>query len=495
MKCLQMKEARKSSRDDVKYCHTMNQKYYVTTPIYYVNDIPHIGHTCTTLAADALARFAKQQGKEVFFLTGTDEHGAKVVEAASKEGVPPQEFCDQVSQRFRDIWPRLNIQNDYFIRTTNPKHKEIFSRLINQLYDQGEIYKKKYGGWYCVGCEKYITEKDLVDGKCPDHNRPPIWQEEENYFFKLTKYVPILIEAIQNPHSPYYYQIEPEAKRNEVLSRLKDDVIDISISRANVPWGIPIPWDKEQTTYVWIEALCNYYSALEINNRLDFWAKDMEIDHLVGKEILWFHAAVWPAMLIALNLPLPKRIFAHNFYMVDGQKMSKSLGNVIAPEEMIKRYGVDGTRYLIYTSFPHTNDSDVGWSRFTEKYNSDLANGLGNLVSRVARLCEKAQLEHKPEVQFECPNEFTHAVNNLKFDQALAYIWEKITQVDKTFNEQEPWKQSGEALKKTLRTSVTSLHEIAYLLTSFLPQTAEQIKEQFTGEIQARTPLFPKIDA
>lgn len=472
----------------------MNKKYYVTTPIYYVNDVPHIGHTCTTIAADVLARFAKQQGREVFFLTGTDEHGAKIAEAAEKEGQDPKTFCDFVSQRFIDTWPILNIQNNYFIRTTNPQHEQVFSKFITKLYEQGDIYKSKYGGWYCVGCEKYITEKELVNGKCPDHNREPVWQEEENYFFRLMKYVPALIKAIEDPNSPNHFRVEPEAKKNEVLARLQNEVVDISISRANVPWGIPIPWDKEQTTYVWIEALWNYYTALEINGRTELWSKDVEIDQLVGKEILWFHTAVWPAMLIALDMPLPSRIFAHNFYMIDGQKMSKSLGNVIAPGELVGKYGVDGTRYLVCASFPHTNDSDVGWTRFSEKYNSDLANGLGNLIARVAKLCEKANLEYQIESNNKYPEGFVKAVGELKFDQALGIIWEIIAGADKYFNKQEPWKQSEENLEKTLKKSVASLHQIAFLLEPFMPATSEKIKKQFTGQIRSQTPLFPKIN-
>jgi len=474
----------------------MPEKYYVTTPIYYVNDIPHIGHTCTTVAADVAARFAKLQNKEVFFLTGTDEHGAKVARAAKESGQEPKEFCDQVAQRFQDIWPKLNINYDYFIRTTNPQHEAIFSELVTKLYKQGDVYKGRYEGLYCVGCEKFITEKELVNGQCPLHHQKPEYQSEENYFFKLTKYVPTLIEAIENPEHPLHYEVQPEAKRNEVLSRLKDEVVDISISRANVSWGIPIPWDKSQTIYVWIEALGNYYTATRITNRERFWNKDTEIDHLVGKEILWFHVAIWPALLMALNLPLPDRIYAHNFYMIDGQKMSKSIGNVIAPGELLERYGADATRYLICSSFPHTNDSDIGWSRFDKKYNSDLANGLGNLVARIAKLCEEIGLEAPEETceSFDSAGgDFEKAIKRYHFDEALTIIWGKIADLNRYFNEQQPWKQEGEALKETLLASVRAVHEIAFLLSPFMPETANSIKQQFSGKVIAQKPLFPKI--
>lgn len=271
----------------------MINKFYITTPIYYVNDKPHIGHTCTTLAADILARYHKLKGEEVFFLTGTDEHGAKVAEAAAAEGISPKEFCNKVSQTFSQIWPKLNIQYDFFIRTTNPKHEKIVQEVLTKIYQNGDIYKAKYEGAYCVGCEKFINEGDLVNGHCPLHPNHPIEiQSEENWFFRLSKYAPTLIEAIEKENHPCHYEITPESKRNEVLAKLKAGVKDLSISRAQVSWGIPVPWDKTQTIYVWVDALFNYYSAAKITGRENFWPADL---HLIAKDILWFHTVIYKA--------------------------------------------------------------------------------------------------------------------------------------------------------------------------------------------------------
>ncbi len=479
----------------------MKKKFYVTTPIYYVNDKPHIGHTCTTVAADILARYHKLLGEEVFFLTGTDEHGAKVAQEAQKAGLPPQEFCDQVSQTFRNIWPKLGIQTDYFIRTTNPEHQKIVQEVIRKIYQKGDIYKAKYEGYYCVGCEKFVTETDLVNGCCPFHPHQTIQkQSEENYFFKLSKYVPLLIKAIENPKDPNHYEISPPAKKQEVLSKLKAGVTDLSISRANVSWGIPIPWDESQTIYVWFDALLNYYSALKITNQEKFWPANL---HLIAKDILWFHTVIWEAMLLATDLPLPKEVFIHSFYLIDGQKMSKSQGNVITPEELIEKFGVDGTRYLIAASFPCENDSDVSWDKFKEKYNADLANGLGNLVARVAKLAEKNHLDLS-KIENDRPNRILEHIgpllDSLKLGQALEYIWGTISGLDKYLDKERPWELTASESKKRLSEiivgseAIISLGEIAESLSPFLPETSEKIQKQFQGpKIVSQPPLFPRI--
>jgi len=473
----------------------MKNKFYVTTPIYYVNDVPHIGHTCTTVATDIIARYHRLIGEKVFFLTGTDEHGAKVAEAAQEKGLSPQKFCDQVSKNFQEIWPKLNVEYDYFIRTTNLKHEKIAQEIIEKIYKNGDIYKGKYEGLYCIGCEKFVTETDLVDNRCPLHPNKEIQkQSEENYFFKLSKYVPLLIKAIEDPKNKYHYKISPLSKREEVLSKLKAGVDDLSISRANVPWGIPIPWDKSQTIYVWVEALINYLSALKINKKEDFWPANI---HFLAKDILWFHAVIWEAMLISVKLPLPKEVFVHSFYMIDSQKMSKSLGNVISPQELLKKYGADGTRYLIASSFPYDNDSDVGWERFTEKYNADLANGLGNLVARVAKLCENSQITFpKKQVDFYKSHrgETSRLLDECKFNEALIYIWNHIRRLDKEIDKTKPWEKKGKALEEILKKLVNEIRQINGALKPFLPETTEKIEKQFAGpKIKSEKPLFPRI--
>ena len=470
----------------------MDKKFFVTTPIYYVNDIPHIGHTCTTVVADIVARYHKLLGEDVFLLTGTDEHGAKVAEAAAEEGLSPKEFCDKVSQTFSDIWPKLNIKYDYFIRTTNPLHEKIVQEILEKIYKKGDIYKAKYEGLYCVGCEKFVSESDLVDGHCPLHpNKTIEKQSEENYFFKLSKYVPTLISAIEDDKHPLHYQISPESKKSEVLARLKAGVTDLSISRAEVTWGIPIPWDKSQTIYVWVDALFNYYTATKITGRENLWPADL---HLLAKEILWFHAVIWEALLIAADIPLPREIFAHNFYTVDGQKMSKSLGNVISPQQLLKKFGVDGTRYLIASSFPAFGDADVGLERFTRKYNADLANGLGNLVARVASLCESSGDSFLGKTEFNIDPEVKKYLQACRFNDALNYIWEQINSANKKINESKLWEQKGDTLKEGLQSLVYAVQEIAFQLKPFMPETAEKILEQFKGpKIKTGSPLFPRI--
>lgn len=470
----------------------MRQKFYITTPIYYVNDVPHIGHACTTVVADILARYHKLLGNEVFFLTGTDEHGAKVAQEAAKAGLSPQQFCNKVSKTFEEIWPKLGIKTDFFIRTTHPEHKKIVQEIISKIYKKGDIYKARYDGYYCVGCEKFITETDLVNGYCPLHPQEKAQkQSEENYFFKLKKYAPQLIEAIESSNDKNHYLISPPGKKEEILSRLKAGVEDISISRANVTWGIPVPWDPNQTIYVWFDALLNYYSALKITGKEKFWPADL---HLIGKEILWFHAVIWEAMLLSSEISLPKEIFAHSFYMIDGQKMSKSLGNVIAPEELIEKFGVDGTRYLIAASFPYENDSDVGLKKFTEKYNADLANGLGNLVARVAKLCERSGFSFEEKHNLNIDKYVARLIESCKFADALARIWEHVKRVDKIIDQAKPWEQKGTILKKSLQFLIYEIQDITYNLQPFLPETSKKIQKQFAGpKIKSAPSLFPRL--
>jgi len=369
----------------------MKNKFYITTPIYYVNAQPHLGHTYTTVAADVLARFHRMIGEETFFLTGTDEHGAKIAEKAGEAGVEPQKFVDEVANSFQIAWKELNISNDRFIRTTETDHKRSVQRAMEVMYAKGDIYKAKYEGLYCQGCEQFKNEKDLVEGKCSDHKTVPQWMSEEAYMFKLSKYQDELLKKIQDDE----LMIHPVEKKNEVLSFYNQQGLkDIAFSREKVKWGIPVPWDKDHTIYVWADAFLNYLTGLgwkgEEGELPEFWPADVQ---LIGKDILRVHATIWPAMLLSLGLPVQKQLFTHGFFLSEGQKMSKSLGNVIAPEDLVKKYGVDGTRYLLMSATTFGNDGDITWKYLDEKYNADLANGLGNLVARVSNLLEKNSIE------------------------------------------------------------------------------------------------------
>ena len=367
----------------------MPDKFYTTTPIYYVNDKPHIGHAYTTIVADVLARYWRTKIGEdnVFFLTGTDEHGAKVAEVAKKNNVSPQQFTDQIAQQYKEAWANLDISNNDFIRTTEDRHKKIVVNILNKLKEAGVLYEADYKGLYCVGCEKFITESELVDGKCPNHNTEPETLAEKNWFFKLSDYLPKIKKSIESGELIIY----PEARQKEVLGLIKQNIPDFSISRSkkSVPWGIDLPWDKEQKIYVWVDALSNYITTLGYPDGDDYkkyWPADVQ---LMGLEILKFHALYWPAILMALNIPLPKALYIHGFFTINGQKMSKSLGNVISPNELVEQYGAEVTKYLILSQFSFGSESDIKIEEFPVKYNADLVNGLGNLINRVTNMVEQ----------------------------------------------------------------------------------------------------------
>jgi methionyl-tRNA synthetase len=467
-------------------------KFYITTPIYYINAEPSIGSACTTVAADVVARWHRQLDEEVFSLTGTDEHGEKVAETAEKAGLSPIEFCNQITPKFTEAWKLLNISNDFFIRTTDPRHEKIVGEVLQKIYDSGDVYKDKYEGWYCTGCEAFKTEKELVDGHCPLH--PPektVKKSEENWFFKLAKYVPQIIKLIEDPETNYIF---PESKRLEILAKLKAGVNDISISREKVKWGIPVPWDPDHTIYVWIDALINYYSATQfLENKADFWPADL---HLLGKEILWFHTVIWQAMLLSANLPLPKKTYIHDFYTIDGQKMSKSLGNTIPPKEMVDLFGTDGARYLITRSFPTNGDVDVGMARFKEKYNADLANNLGNLVSRICKLGEGIKIQNLSSPIFDKEG-FVEPIDNLKFDEAIGWIFENfIDKSNNRLNEVTPWKLEKDNPKRieVLTECAQNLKTAATYLLSVMPTVSQKILDQLEGEIKPlESGLFPRI--
>jgi methionyl-tRNA synthetase len=364
-------------------------KFYITTAIDYVNAKPHIGHALEKIQADVLARYHRAKGDDVWFLTGTDEHGTKNFRTAEIAGKTTQEFVDENSEYFKNLKDVCNLSWDDFIRTTDKnRHWPGVQKLWNKIYEAGDLYKKKYQGLYCVGCEAFVTEKELVDGKCPIHKKEPEKLEQENWFFKLSKYSKEIESKIKNDE----LKIIPESRKNEILSFLKSGLEDISLSRPKnyLSWGIPVPNDPDQVIYVWYDALSNYITAIEYAEESEkfkkFWPADL---HVIGKDILRFHAAIWPGMLLSAGLPLPKSIFVHGFITVEGEKMSKTLGNIIDPAELSQKYGSDAVRYYLLREISTYEDGDYSKKKFEERYNADLANGIGNLVSRVATLGER----------------------------------------------------------------------------------------------------------
>ena len=481
------------------------KKILITTPIYYVNDKPHWGHAYTTVAADVLTRFFRAQGKEVFFLTGTDEHGAKIAESAEKLGKDPKTFCDENSEFFKKAWANLSIKYDYFIRTTDKRHEEAVKKFIEELKEKDAIYEKEYEGLYCTPCEKFLTEKELTDGKCPDHKREPERISEKNYFFKLKDY----LEEVEDLIKKDKLKIRPESARNETLGLLKQDLDDFSISRQKerVKWGIDLPFDNNQIIYVWVEALLNYITAIGYgDNEKEFkkWWKEAGIVHLLGKDILKFHTIFWPALLLAVGEKTPDAEFIHGFFTINGQKMSKTLGNVIDPNNIVEKFGVDATRYLLLSQFPFGQDGDVKEEKFIEKYNSDLANGLGNLVARVLTLVAKYKIPALPagrqntnykadkdilkEVE-KVKNNYTEGMQDFRLYEALEEIWKLIGFCDGYIEREKPWKNPNP--EKTISNLLYCISEIADLIAPFLPETSEKIKEQIkTGKSEI---LFPRI--
>lgn len=468
-------------------------KFYITTPIYYVNAKPHIGHAYTTIAADVLARFHRIQGNDVFFLTGTDEHGMKIQKEAEKAGKNPQEFVDKVVGEFKNLWGKLNIGFDNFIRTTDKNHKEAVQKVLQILKDKGAIYKGEYEGLYCVGCEQFKNENELVDGKCPDHDTVPEKMKEECYLMKMTSIQDDLIKKIESSE----FEIAPEKYKNEILSFLKNQTLkDVSISRKNVSWGIPLPFDAEHTTYVWIDALLNYLTGIgwegDLNNIPEKWPVNI---NLIGKDILRVHATIWPAILMHLGIQIPKMLFTHGHILSGGKKMSKTLGNVISIDEMLQKFGTDGTRYLLLSAGPFGQDVDVTMERLVEKYNADLANGLGNLVSRYIKLSENFNVGLKVIDSTSSPRLYNkELIEKLEFDQILNCVWSKIKNLNKDIEDSKPWElivSDEEKFSHVMQQLYFGIYEIAESLISLLPETSEKIKKAL--ETKKVEPLFQRI--
>lgn len=469
-----------------------NKKFYITTSIPYTNAPPHIGFALEIIQADVLARYHKNFGDDVFFLTGTDEHGLKTLRAAEAAGKNPQDFADEISGKFKDLAKVLNISNDDFIRTTDEKrHKPAVYKLWEKYIASGDIYKKIYKGFYCAGCEAFKTQKELVDGKCIIHQKPVEVIEEENYFFKLSKYLPGIKKLIEKDE----LKIIPESRKNEILGMISQGLDDVSFSRVKEKyWGWPVPGDDSQNLYVWQDALPNYISAIgyayDEKKFKKYWPADV---HCIGKDIVKFHAIYWPAMLLSAKLKLPKSIFIHGFINVAGQKMSKSLGNVIDPFMLIEKYGTDAVRYYLLREILPTEDGDFTFEKFEQRYNSDLAGGIGNLVARVLGITGEAETkETRPAKKIvekikTIKNNYKSAVEKFKFNEALMSVWELISFCDKYINEEKLWETKKPEVINDL---FFTIKEIADLLNPFLPETSEKIKKAIKNKKSES--LFPK---
>jgi methionyl-tRNA synthetase len=491
-------------------CQSNNHKFALTTPLYYVNDVPHIGSAYTTMVADVMARFQRLQGKSVLLITGTDEHGQKIQRTAESQGLEPQIHCDRVVASFESLWSKLNIQYDRFSRTTAENHRAIVNEFFQRVWDKGDIYLDRQQGWYCVSCEEFKEERELLeDGCCSIHtNKKAEWRDEENYFFRLSKYQEELAAFYTN--CPDF--IQPESRRNEVLSFVERGLNDFSISRVNLDWGFPLPTDEKHTIYVWFDALLGYVTALlepedepTLDNALArWWPIDL---HLIGKDILRFHAVYWPAMLMSAGLPLPKKVFGHGFLTKDGLKMGKSLGNTLDPFILVDKYGSDAVRYYFLKEIELGKDGDFNETRFVNVLNADLANDLGNLLNRslgmlnkycpgnIALLTKKDFADTHPlkSISNELDVRVIKAYKNLQFSQACEEIFTLVRACNKYIDESAPWSlfkqgnltEVGEILYSVLE----SVRQAAYLLAPIIPNLSNDIYRQlgFSGDFNCET--------
>ena len=507
-------------------------KYYVTTPIYYINSEPHIGSAYTTIVADVIARYKRFRGYDVFFLTGTDEHGQKVLSAAMDAGKKPQEFCDELAEKFKKLWKDLEITNDYFIRTTDEKHMRVVQKFVEKMMEKGDIYKGKYEGWYCIPCESFWKEEELGPNRtCPQCGRPVKWVSEENYFFRLSKYRDALLKHYEE--NPDF--VEPDFRRNEMMRILESGLQDLSITRTSFKWGVTMPNDPKHVIYVWVDALINYISAIGYMEDEDkfwkYWPADL---HLIGKEINRFHSIIWPAMLMSVGLPLPKKVYAHGWLTVNGQKISKSLGNAIDPRVIVKRYGLDAVRYYLLREIAFGKDGDFSEDGLIKRINADLANDLGNLVHRTTAMIKQnfdskiprpsgsnGVDEKLKDLAVETVSSFFEYMDSLKFTTALEKLWEFISFSNKYIDLTEPWilAKGGEKEKERLATVLYNLSEairiVAVLLKPVMPNTSKEILRRLGydnwdeidetqverwgilrvgNNVEHGKPIFPRID-
>ena len=499
--------------------------FYVTTPIYYVNATPHVGHAYTTIAADILARHRRQRGEETFFLTGTDEHGSNIARVAEEAGLEPKEFVDRNAATFIEMTRRINVSNDFFIRTTDERHEQLVQEFLQRIYDAGEIYEGVYTGLYCSLCESFYTEAELIDGKCPQHGIPPEWVEEKNYFFRLSAYQDKLLALYdENPEF-----VLPKFRANEARSFIEQGLDDISVSRATQRWGVPVPWDPDQVVYVWVDALINYWSALafaregeDLRERL--WP---EVHHLLAKDILKFHCVIWPALLMGAGISVPKQLFVHGYLLMDDRKMSKSLGNVIDPLELIDVYGVDPVRYYLFRAASFGQDGSISVDGLHERYERELGNDLGNLLSRTTAMVARYRdgtlpvVEGSQELAAELDALAPKVAGRLDaydLTGALDEIWEVVRALNRHVEQNAPWelaKDEGKApdLDRVLFDLADGLRVLAVALAPYLPETSPQILAALgqdesldwagarSGQTRAAEgiapaePLFPRVDA
>jgi methionyl-tRNA synthetase len=499
--------------------------FYITTPIYYVNATPHVGHAYTTIAADILARHRRQRGEETFFLTGTDEHGSNIARVAEEAGLEPKEFVDRNAAEFMEMTGRINVSNDFFIRTTDERHERVVQEFLQRIYDAGEIYEGVYAGLYCSRCESFYTEAELVDGKCPQHGIPPEWVEEKNYFFRLSAYQDKLLALYdENPEF-----VLPKFRANEARSFIEQGLDDISVSRATQRWGVSVPWDPDQVVYVWVDALINYWSALafaregeDLRERL--WP---EVHHLLAKDILKFHCVIWPALLMGAGISVPKQLFVHGYLLMDDRKMSKSVGNVIDPLELIDVYGVDAVRYYLFRAASFGQDGNISVDGLHERYERELGNDLGNLLSRTTAMVARYRDGKLPVVQGSAElaveldslgPKVVARLDGYDLTGGLDEIWEVVRALNRHVEQNAPWELAKEEAKadeldRVLFDLGDGLRVLAIVLAPYLPETTPRILEALgqdgrldwerarAGQTRAAEgiapaePLFPRVDS